>query len=218
MFSSTQASSLSFVAFVQIIFAEPSYSDTQIDEILKSSAVDKGIYTTHSETHRPIHVPVYERVPVNVPHPVAVAVPYYVKVFIPQPYPKYSHVEHKVDVPVYKLIPDIIEKPVPFEVEKPFQSNFWDNFLISSLPELRLKLSVEVERPFPVQVLKKLEIPVAKPYPVHVVYYKHISEDEPAPTTRLKSYLASQASKYSSLQNGGGISAREHHEHQLSGY
>jgi hypothetical protein len=42
-------------------------------------------------------------------------------------------------------------------------------------------LSVEIEKPFPVEVVKKLEIPVPKPYPVHVVYYKHISEDDPPP-------------------------------------
>lgn len=48
-------------------------------------------------------------------------------------------------------------------------------------------IAVEVERPFPVEVVKKLEIPVPKPYPVHVVYYNHISEDEtppPPPTTK----------------------------------
>lgn len=117
---STQASSLSFLAIVQIPFVASSYSDAQIDEILKNSGGDKGIYTTHSESHRPIYTPVYERVPVNVPHPEAVAVPYYVKVYIPQPIPKYSHVQHRIEVPVYKLIPEIIEKPVPYTVEKAF--------------------------------------------------------------------------------------------------
>lgn len=113
--------------------------------------------------HRPIHVPVYEKVPVYVPHPVPVAVPQYIRVPIPQPYPRYKKVHYKIEIPVYKLIPHIIEKPVPYKVEKPYH--------------------VEVEKPFPVEVIKKLEIPIPKPYPVHVVYYKHISEDDPAPST-----------------------------------
>lgn len=104
---------------MQIVAAAPSYSDTQIDEIVANSG-EKGVYTTHSETHRPIHVPVFQRYPVNVPHPVAIAVPQYVKVFIPQPYPNYKHVQHKIEVPVYKIIPEIIEKPVPYTVEKPY--------------------------------------------------------------------------------------------------
>lgn len=151
----------------------------------KSSDSSSGIYSTQSESnvstfsvnlwwkfnfnflaHRPIHVPVYEKVPVNVPHPVPVAVPTYIRVPIPQPYPRYRKVHHKIEIPVYKLIPQIIEKPVPYKVERPYQ--------------------VEVEKPFPVEVVKKLEIPVPKPYPVHVIYYKHISEDDPAPSTTPK--------------------------------
>lgn len=106
---------------MQIIDAASSYSDTEIDEIVKSSG-ENGLYTTHSETHRPIHVPVFERYPINVPHPVPIAVPHYVKVHIPQPYPKYHQVQHKIEIPVYKIIPEIIEKPVPYTVEKPFPS------------------------------------------------------------------------------------------------
>lgn len=78
--------------------------------------------------------------------------------------------------------------------------------------------SVEVERPFPVEVVKKLLITVPKPYPVHVVYYKHISEDDATPPN-LRNFLGSQANKYGSLPvYGGEISARQHHEHQFSGY
>lgn len=83
---------------------------------------EKGIYTTHSESHRPIHVPVYERIPINVPHPVPIAVPHYIRVAIPQPYPRYHHVQHRIEVPVYKIIPEIVEKPVPYTVERPYPS------------------------------------------------------------------------------------------------
>lgn len=106
-----------------VLADKTSYSDTQIDEIVKHSG-DKGIYTTHSETHRPIHVPVYQRYPINVPHPEPFAVPQYVRVYIPQPYPKYIHVQHKVEIPVYRIIPEIIEKPTPYTVEKPYPGNF----------------------------------------------------------------------------------------------
>lgn len=30
------------------------------------------------------------------------------------------HVQHKIEVPVYKVIPEIVEKPVPYTVEKPY--------------------------------------------------------------------------------------------------
>jgi hypothetical protein len=39
---------------------------------------------------------------------------------IPQPYPNYTQVQHKIIIPVYKIIPEIIEKPVPYTVEKPY--------------------------------------------------------------------------------------------------
>lgn len=85
---SFQALSISLLAVSQLIAADSAtYSDGQIEEAVENSA-EKGVYTTHSETHRPIHVPVYQRYPVNVPHPVPIAVPHYVKVPIPQPYPK----------------------------------------------------------------------------------------------------------------------------------
>jgi hypothetical protein len=108
---------------VQAIDVASAYSDSQIDEIVENSGGDKGIYTTHSETHRPIHVPVYERYPISVPHPVPIAVPQYVRVPIPQPYPRYMPVRHNIEIPVYKIIPEIIEKPVPYTVEKPYPSN-----------------------------------------------------------------------------------------------
>lgn len=41
---------------------------------------DENIYTTHSESTRPVHVPIFQRYPVNVPHPIPIAVPQYVKV------------------------------------------------------------------------------------------------------------------------------------------
>lgn len=86
--NSFQALSISLLAVLQITSADSEkYSDGQIDETVANSA-EKGVYTTHSETHRPIHVPVYQRYPVNVPHPVPIAVPHYVKVPIPQPYPR----------------------------------------------------------------------------------------------------------------------------------
>jgi hypothetical protein len=44
---------------------------------------------------------------------------------------------------------------------------------------LKNYLTVEIEKPYPVEVVKKLEIPVPKPYPVHLINYKHISEDDP---------------------------------------
>jgi hypothetical protein len=97
------------------------YSDAQIDEIVKNSG-EKGLYTTHSESARPVHVPVFQRYPVNVPHPMPVAVPQYVRVAIPQPYPRYNHVQHRVEIPVYQIIPEIVEKPVPYTVEKPYPS------------------------------------------------------------------------------------------------
>lgn len=99
-----------------------SYTDSEIQEIVKNSGGDEGIYTTHSETHRPIHVPVYQRFPINVPHPVPVAVPQYIRVPIPQPYPQYHNVEHRIEIPVYRIVPEIVEKPVPYIVEKPFPS------------------------------------------------------------------------------------------------
>lgn len=60
------------------------------------------------------------RYPINVPHPEPIAVPQYIRVPIPQPYPKYTHVKHRIEIPVYKIIPEIIEKPVPYTVEKPY--------------------------------------------------------------------------------------------------
>lgn len=45
-----------------------------------SARQDENIYTTHSESTRPVHVPIFQRYPVNVPHPIPVAVPQYVKV------------------------------------------------------------------------------------------------------------------------------------------
>jgi hypothetical protein len=52
--------SIFFLAAVQVVFAAI-YSDPQIDEIVKNSGAGNDVYTTHSETHRPIHVPVFER-------------------------------------------------------------------------------------------------------------------------------------------------------------
>lgn len=40
---------------------------------MRSSSDNSDIYTTHSESTRPIHVPVYEKTPVYVPHPVPIA-------------------------------------------------------------------------------------------------------------------------------------------------
>lgn len=77
--------------------------------------------------------------------------------------------------------------------------------------------SVEIEKPFPVEVVKKLEIPVPKPYPVHVIYYKHISEDDPPPKSN-KISKSGNTNKYSDLQYSGEFSASEHHEYQFSGY
>jgi hypothetical protein len=214
-----QVLSLSFVAVLQIGAATSSYSDSLIDEAVKNSR-EKGIYTTHSETTRPIHVPVFQRYPVNVPHPVPIAVPQYVRVHIPQPFPRYNHVQHRVEIPVYRIIPEIIEKLVPYTVEKPYPSKSTGerspfdaeiNFAI---------VLVQVEKPFPVQVVKKLEIPVPKPYPVHVIYYKHISEDDPPPQ-KTKSPLGVfgvKANQFSSLDYGGEISARVHHDYQFKGY
>lgn len=111
--------SLSLLAFSPASDAASPFSDSQIEEIVKGSS-ENGIYTTHSETTRPIHVPVYQRYPINVPHPVPIAVPQYVRVPIPQPYPKYTQIEHKIEIPVYKIVPEIIEKPIPYTVEKPY--------------------------------------------------------------------------------------------------
>lgn len=60
------------------------------------------------------------RYPINVPHPEPLAFPQFVQVMIPQPYPSYTHVKHKIEIPVYKIIPEIIEKPIPYTVEKPY--------------------------------------------------------------------------------------------------
>lgn len=57
--------------YAVIITGIPSGS-SEVDDLVQHSK-DQGIYTTHSETNRPIHVPVFRRVPVNVPHPVAVS-------------------------------------------------------------------------------------------------------------------------------------------------
>ena len=57
--------------YTVIITGIPSDSN-EVDDIVQNSR-DQGIYTTHSETNRPVHVPVFQRVPVNVPHPVAVS-------------------------------------------------------------------------------------------------------------------------------------------------
>lgn len=146
---------------------------TEIEDFLKSSG-EYGIYSTHSETHRPIHVPLFERFPINVPHPVPFAVPQYVRVPIPQPHTKYNHVQHTIKTPVYRAIPKIIEKPVPYvDVQpKPGRSEtvktFYENFTIQSI-------SVEVEKPFPVEGIKKPKTPTAKSNPAHVVYSKHVS-------------------------------------------
>jgi hypothetical protein len=118
-----QALSLSLLAVVQIVAAESTFSDPEIAEIVKNSAENQNdVYTTHSESIRPIHVPVYERVPVNVPHPVPIAHPVYIRVPIPMPYPNYVTVKHVIEIPVYRVVPEIIEKPVPYTVEKPYPS------------------------------------------------------------------------------------------------
>ena len=80
---------------------------------------------------------------------------------------------------MYKVVPEIIEKPVPYTVEKPYK--------------------VEIEKPFPVEVVRKIEIPVPKPYPVHVVYYKHISEDDAL--NHKGQYPSSPSVSYSSQQS-----------------
>jgi hypothetical protein len=85
---------------------------------------NQNIYTTHSESARPVHVPVFERIPVNVPNPVPYAVPQYIRVPIPQPYPQYTRIQHPIEVPVYKVVPEVIEKPKLYTVEKPFPSKF----------------------------------------------------------------------------------------------
>lgn len=145
-----------------------------------NSSGEYGVHTTHSETHRPVHVP----------HPAPFSVPQYLRVGIPQPYPKYNYVRHKIEVPVYRVIPEIFEKPVPYTVEKPFPGRYKAVIFHAIATIQSIPISVEVERPFPVEVVKKLEIPVPKPYPVHVVYYNHISEDEtppPPPTPKTTS-------------------------------
>ncbi|KAG5671842.1 hypothetical protein PVAND_002016 [Polypedilum vanderplanki] len=163
-----------------LIFALIIYTQqlcTRTDEIkeLAYASDDQNLYTTHSESTRPVHVPVFERVPVSVPHPVPYAVPQYIKVPIPQPFPQYTKVQHPIQVPVYKVVPEIIEKPAPYTIEKPFP--------------------IEVEKPFPVEVVKKFEVPVPRPYPVHMIYYKHISEDDATqkivvkPTKQIQQHL-----------------------------
>lgn len=57
--------------------ANQTISARQDENIYRTNA---NIYTTHSESTRPVHVPIFQRVPVNVPHPIPVAVPQYVKV------------------------------------------------------------------------------------------------------------------------------------------
>jgi hypothetical protein len=69
-----------------------------------------------------------------------------------------------------------------------------------------------VEKPFPVEVVKKLEIPVPKPYPVHVIYYKHISEDDPPPKGAKGATFGSQLNKYNNGEYGGEFAARVHHD------
>lgn len=57
-----------------------------------------------------------------------------------------------------------------------------------------------------------------KPYPVHVVYYKHISDDEPAPSKPKASYNGGKANKYGSFEYGGGVAPSKRHEYLYSGY
>jgi hypothetical protein len=68
-------------------------------------------------------------------------------------------------------------------------------------------------------VVKKFEVPVPKPYPVHVVYYKHINEDDPAPTKPKNSFKA-KTNHYNNFEYGGNLeySPSENHEYLYSGY
>ncbi|CRL06084.1 CLUMA_CG018951, isoform A, partial [Clunio marinus] len=166
---------------VQIIDASSSYSESEINKILKQPEDISAVYSANSETHRPLQFPLYQ-------HSVPISVPHYV--YVPQSYPKYHHVQHNIEVPVYKVIPEIVEKPVPYTIEKHYP----------------------VEKPFPVEVIKRFEIPVPKPYPVHVVYYKHVSEYDPSPIKPKPTY-ASKPIKY-----GGVVLQNQHHEFQFRGY
>lgn len=78
---------MTFQFFLQIIVAclviQSSIPSTKaVKTKVINARQDENIYTTHSESTRPIHVPIFERYPVNVPHPIPVAVPQYIKVIL----------------------------------------------------------------------------------------------------------------------------------------
>uniref|UniRef100_A0A182S6R0 Uncharacterized protein n=1 Tax=Anopheles maculatus TaxID=74869 RepID=A0A182S6R0_9DIPT len=80
-------------------------------EGLKESHAAAQYHSSVSEKSKTVPVPVFQKVGVPVPHPVPIAVPHYIKVYIPQPYPLQVNVEQPIKIPIYKVIPKVIEKP-----------------------------------------------------------------------------------------------------------
>lgn len=73
----------------------------------------------------------------------------------------------------------MIEKPLPYTVEKPYPSKTLN--LKFEKESLKFLFIVEVERPFPIEIIRKFHVPVPKPFPIHQIIYKHINEDDPPP-------------------------------------
>ncbi|EEZ98486.1 uncharacterized protein LOC103315057 [Tribolium castaneum] len=80
--------------------------------------------------------------------------PHILKVPVPQPYPVHIPVKQPFTVPIFKLVPEEVEKKVPITVEK----------LVPNYKEKPVQIIVEKHHP----------VPVYKPYVVPVAVNTHI--------------------------------------------
>lgn len=85
------------------------------------------------EQTKPYHYDVVKKVGVPDPHPVEVPVPQVIKVGVPQPYPVHVAVPQPVAVPIYKLVPQEIEKKCQYTLTS------WYQFISKSRIKLRWK-------------------------------------------------------------------------------
>ncbi|KAL0114758.1 hypothetical protein PUN28_011816 [Cardiocondyla obscurior] len=97
-------------------------------------------------TFNHIGIPMIQKVPISIPHPVieTYAQPYPVTVVIPKPVP------YEVEKQVFKTV----EKKVPTPVEK--------------------IIPIKIEKPVPFHVVKHIPVPVVKPIPIKIPVYKTI--------------------------------------------
>lgn len=144
------------IVILALSSTQASFADHDIGSNFHASYEDQHIHhgPTTIEKTEPYHVEVVKKIGVPQPHPVGVPVPQVVKIGVPQPYAVQVAVPQPVAVPIYKLVPQEIEKKVPIKVEK--------------------LVPVYIKKPYQVTLEKHYPVYIDKPYPVHVPVYKHV--------------------------------------------